>query len=211
MTAFLTTHATLVFLASVTDGAPNDRSVREALCGRYALMIAASYLGTDAPTPRWDELLPQDSAPYSIASLVSAAASLGLEPLALHWETPERADFATPCILLVKSPASPAAANHYVFCFGAEGPSLLIADYPLMPQWVSREKLMTYWDGTALFLGLPQDRRISKLRWRLEIVRLRLPVLGTMSLVLAGYLAWTCRGRYRRTAPAGTNALPAER
>jgi hypothetical protein len=133
----------LLLISCVVPGtAPDGEVVNEQFCGRYALSVAASFLGM--PHADWATALPPEAAPYSLSDMDHAARMAGLDSLILHWDDVSNADLGGVCILLVRSTVSSPVPDHFVACFGSDRSTVLLGDFPLPPTWVSREKLSRY-------------------------------------------------------------------
>jgi ABC-type bacteriocin/lantibiotic exporter with double-glycine peptidase domain len=172
----------IAFIAGAPAATAAASDVKREQCGKYSLSLAANYLNGEHGQEVWDQLLPSDRAPFSLADLESAARQAGLDTLLVQWADPSAADLRDVCILHVKASESSVQPDHFVTCFGTDRSAVLLGDYPNTPSWVSRDKLRRYWSGTALYIGRPGD--LARLRWQMRWAAARRP-LGVLVMVVA--------------------------
>jgi ABC-type bacteriocin/lantibiotic exporter with double-glycine peptidase domain len=191
-----------LYVLSVVCGSAPDTDLGRECCGRFALGMAVSVFDPGYAELPWEDLLPSSHAPFSLADLERAARQIGLDALAVQWDDLQAADLSCACILHVRHSESSTEPDHFVTCFGSDRSAVLLADYPKMPVWVSREKLHRHWSGTALYLGRPGDPQLNRLRWQIRLAALRRPV-GALLLFGCVAGAWLALRR-----PSRRNVIP---
>jgi ABC-type bacteriocin/lantibiotic exporter with double-glycine peptidase domain len=175
--------STFILLAvwGLMQDAPTSGPLR---CGRYALMVASTYVDPDSGDQPWEDILPDSQAPFSLADLERGFHRLGLETLATEWSDPRTADFGCVAVLHVRVTEASLQPDHFVVCLGADRSAVLLCDYPLTPVWVSREKLQNYWSGTALYVARPGDGRIDRLQWQMRFSAFQMPLTVALASVI---------------------------
>ncbi len=205
LTPQVTVSALLAPLFLASSGVAAGVEVQPKSCGRYAIAIAADFLGYRAPEGYWERRLPGERAPFSLSELEAAATEAGLVTLPVQWTDPAAADLSLPCVLHVKATETSDRPDHFVTCFGSDGSFVCLGDYPGMPLMVPREHLMRYWSGTALYVATPGNEGLNRLRWKLRLASVRKGALLVSAAVFVSAIGFPLvRFLVRRTGNSGT-------
>jgi ABC-type bacteriocin/lantibiotic exporter with double-glycine peptidase domain len=138
----------------------SDQEVRtdRQICGLNCLKVISSCLGDTISEIRFEEILPKSKAPYSMADLSDAAVSLGYSALAMHASDLENQRFDRLAILHIRGRKESEKPDHFIVLFGQRDGRYLIEDFPSDPFFVTKQQLMSVWEGDFLEISKP-DRR----------------------------------------------------
>lgn len=205
-------YSVMVLFLATSHSLASDQVVQRPLCGRYALCLLGSFLDEDASPNIWDRLLPDATAPFSVAELEAAAQEAGLRTLLLRWEAPAAADFNRPCVLYIRSSLQAPSPDHFVACFGSRGTEVCLADYPRRPVWVSREKLLSVWSGIVLYVDRADGEALAGLYRQTWLTKARI-IFGVTLTLFAALLGWRVwkefhRARLPEAKPAASVQAP---
>jgi rhodanese-related sulfurtransferase len=166
---------------------PYLRTASAADCGLYSLAIAAAKLNVDIPldslVENHDYALGGGS---SVAQLNAAASDFGLYSYSVRFANfQDLLKVDRPAILHCGNSYQAEGVSHWsaILDTNSEERSVLWADLPNEPEWISEAELLTTWDGTAIFIS---DQEFDSL----ALIRLRLlPNLKFLLIVFAALVS----------------------
>ncbi len=197
-----TARAFLWLVVAYSNQYGNDTRIDAKMCGANSLALAARFVGNVQPE-RILALMEASRAPFSLRDLDGAARAVGLRTAVLHWHDKREARFTCPAVLHVRVSETSTSADHFLTCFGSRGEDLCVADFPGPPAFVSREWVLRFWDGDALYLDGGDGTQIASLTRGDHFQEALFVVVG---LAGAAFILLTGRKLARRNA-ASTEAV----
>jgi ABC-type bacteriocin/lantibiotic exporter with double-glycine peptidase domain len=178
----------LFSLVLITQLVLTDQEVRtdRQICGLNCLKVISSSLGDKISEPRFEEILPKSNAPYSMADLSDAAVSLGYTALAMHSDNIDNQVGKNISILHIRGRKESEKPDHFVVLFGQKEGRYLIEDFPGDPFFVTKQQLMSVWEGDYLEIGKSDYR--SAIKRTSTIITIIIAMISIAFLLMRAYL-----------------------
>jgi ABC-type bacteriocin/lantibiotic exporter with double-glycine peptidase domain len=197
------TAASQLALLAIFVAHPNsDTRVDDKVCGMNSLMLGAAYVN-DIDPDQVRDLLDPERAPFSLQDLDQAARQLQLRTALWRWRDKRLARFDCPAILHIRASENSTECDHFIVCFGHNGEKLCVADYPRHPSLVSREWVLRFWDGDALYLDRANGTQIAALTRRNDTLAVHWVVVGIAGAVFIWLTSWKAAHRLTGSRDTG--------